>query len=201
MYTGVVYTSMLLLLASCQNGCKSSTSVDPAVALENTYSKEFSQIMVDKSSLFRGWSLDSAYTSVAAKEKERLSELTIVEDGKILGYQMDLGDNDLAALTYNFEDNKLVEIQLDANIREAEKGNKIITDFTTYFTSKMGNTTGNKGGYTTWSKDEGIRAINIELSDEAQFSETTPHKLQLYIYILGNPDYKIPKIDTLKVQG
>ena len=161
---------LILIIVSC-NQPKSKLAA---------YGPVFESVMLTENGVFRGLRLGDKMDSVRLHEVAK----PIETDSGYLYYEMKLDTSGTFNITYNFDDNKLDEIQSDIYMNNTATADEVFTKFKTYFDNHYGESQ-TQQGYTVWTvKSEKYGSARINLSNEsANFTvDKAPGKISLWIY-------------------
>jgi hypothetical protein len=136
--------------------------------------------MQNENGAFRGFNFGDQLDTVRKKESSPPTE----SDSNYLYYEYRIDTTGSYNISYDFDDNGLVEIQSDIFIKDANQTDSVFNSFKRYFDEHFGKNETDMG-YDVWTvKSETHGDIKINLTDESsQFTtDKSPGKIAIWMY-------------------
>ncbi|HEY6161585.1 MAG TPA: hypothetical protein VI112_10190 [Bacteroidia bacterium] len=145
----------------------------------NDYGKNFAEIMRSTDGMFRGIDLGKSKREVMEKEKGAKPK---DEDVNYLYYEFPGDTGELYTLEYQFDEQGLNQVRLDAYYPGVADAHTLFLSFYDYYKDKYGETE-KMEGFAAWAfKRPDGKKLQIELTDES--AEYRQGKFSLLIYYL-----------------
>ncbi|MBX7201815.1 MAG: hypothetical protein IT240_05235 [Bacteroidia bacterium] len=151
----------------------------------------FAEVMKTPGGLFRGLNLGDSPDVVQQEETGTPTE----QNENSITYEMSIGGTGTCKITYNFENNGLYEILVEAGFEKSRDGLDLLAGFREYFNEKYGPYTEERGSLVWEIKSKGPEnGIILEMTDESEFSDFGLWSLAIY-----KPAAQSKRTDSLMV--
>jgi hypothetical protein len=170
----IIFIAVILFLAAFYFSCNKEK--DPL----KKYGPVVHRVIQSDNGAFRGFNFGDKIDTVSSKESSPPTE----SDKAYLYYEYRIDTTGSYTISYDFDENGLVEIQSDVFINNASQMDTVFNSFKRYFDDHFGKNETDMG-YNVWTvKSETYGDIKINLTDESsQFTtDKSPGKISIWMY-------------------
>ena len=133
--------------------------------LFNEFGEDFKLLVVSFEGIVRGVDIGTSMSDVKSIEKGDVLE----ESDNMIGYSIQLSQDETAKVMYSFDDDKVSEISLKVSVGTQDEMDAMVDEFTAFFHKKYGNPTIDENSGELWkpdpSKEHLIDVIEISEGD------------------------------------